>query len=66
MRTEPIIFLSDYLPRESVTTVAASVAPQAWRVRRRCARLLAALEAAVTVGIGAGFLLCLVLVVGML
>ncbi len=64
MRTDSIIFLSDYLPNEPVC--AAAAAPQAWRVRRRCAKLLAALEAVVTIGIGAGFMLCVGLVVCML
>lgn len=64
MRTDSIIVLSDYLPQDAGS--AAAAAPQAWRVRRRCARLLAALEAAVTVAIGAGFLLCVGLVVCML
>lgn len=64
MRTDSIIVLSDYLPQEAAAAPAA--APQAWRVRRRCARLLAALEAAVTVAIGAGFLLCVGLAVCML
>lgn len=65
MRSDSVIELSQYLKR-SPETPASSVSSSRLQVRRRRIRYAAAIDAAVTVCIGAGFLVCLGLVFSML
>ena len=64
MRSDSVIELSQYLKR-SPETPASSVSSSRLQVRRRRIRY-AVIDAAVTVCIGAGFLVCLGLVFSML
>ena len=65
MRSDSVIELSQYLKR-SPETPASSVSSSRLQVRRRRIRYAAVIDAAVTVCIGAGFLVCLGLVFSML
>ena len=67
MRTDSVIELYPYLQRShEVSVPSAGVRRDFWRTERRCRRIVAGVEAAVTVCIGAGFLVCLGLVISML
>ena len=67
MRTESVIELYPYLQRSHEEAVPpAAIRGDFWRTERRCCRIVAGVEAAVTVCIGAGFLVCLGLVISML
>ena len=67
MRTDSVIELYPYLQHSCELPVpSVSVRGDLWRTERRCRRIVAGVEAAVTVCIGAGFLVCLGLVITML
>ena len=68
MRSGTVIELSQYrkLSPDPVYASARRREDELFRVRRQLLRIAAAVEAAVTVCIGAGFLVCLGLVISML
>lgn len=66
MNNNRVIVLSDYQQTAALRAAKPRCCDSDWRLRRRCERLLAAVEGAVTVCIGVGFFVCLGLVVCML
>lgn len=67
MRFDSVIDLTQYVQHSPAASASsAPVHSSSFRLRRRCMRLVAAVEAAVTVCIGAGFLVCLGLIFSML
>lgn len=66
MRSESLIELSQYLQRPPEAPASSAYSRRLRVTRRRIRRAAAAIDAAVTLCIGAGFLVCLGLVFSML